>query len=212
VQASFKTWVAVQAARQFTEDRKTGAIELLLTTPLSIKDLARGQWLALRAQFLGPFLAMVVLEILLFYYSTKVSGRGPTEWLVLGVNLVIFPLDLWALAWVAMARASLVRNAKSPAGTAIARILCLPWIVFGVAFTTLEYLGLDRSRVSAGWHPPSARSLILGWTVLSVFIALLFGASARVRFLKYFRRAASSRFQTGRDGPSGAGKQLRAGS
>ena len=40
--------------RQFAEDRHSGALELVVSTPLGVKEILRGQWLALRRQFLGP--------------------------------------------------------------------------------------------------------------------------------------------------------------
>src|SRR5205807_8027803 len=38
-----KGWVAAEAGRQLAEDRKLGALELLLSTPMTVHDILRGQ-------------------------------------------------------------------------------------------------------------------------------------------------------------------------
>ena len=57
-----KLWVTSEAGRRLGEDRKLGALELLLSTPLKVKDILRGQFLALRRQFLWPLLAVIIVE------------------------------------------------------------------------------------------------------------------------------------------------------
>ena len=56
-----KVWFALEAGRQLAEDRKQGALELLLSTPLTVQDILRGQLLALKRQFQGPVLAVLLV-------------------------------------------------------------------------------------------------------------------------------------------------------
>ena len=49
-----KMWITTEAGHQLAEDKRSGAYELLLSTPLTARDIVHGQWLALRRQFLKP--------------------------------------------------------------------------------------------------------------------------------------------------------------
>ena len=52
--SALKIWLAIEAGQQLAEDQRTGAFELLLSVPLAVQDIVRGQLLALRRQFLRP--------------------------------------------------------------------------------------------------------------------------------------------------------------
>ena len=60
-----KLWIAIEAGQRLAEDQKIGALELLLTTPLSVRDILRGQLLSLGRQFLGPLLVVLAVELFL---------------------------------------------------------------------------------------------------------------------------------------------------
>jgi ABC-type transport system involved in multi-copper enzyme maturation permease subunit len=57
-----RCWFAGEAARQLADDRKAGTLELLLSTPLSVREILRGQLLALKRQFIGPVVLMLIVE------------------------------------------------------------------------------------------------------------------------------------------------------
>src|SRR5207244_5842368 len=57
----FKALIAAQACRFFAESRRTGALELLLCTPLRNRDLISGQFAALRRLFLWPIITFLLL-------------------------------------------------------------------------------------------------------------------------------------------------------
>src|SRR5205085_2319460 len=68
-----KMLVAVQASRFFIEARHSGALEVLLCTPLKNRDIIKGQFLALKRLFGWPLAAFVLLNfvpLLLQIYST----------------------------------------------------------------------------------------------------------------------------------------------
>ena len=57
VHALLSLRIAVVAADRFGDDRRSGALELLLSTTISVREIIRGHWQALRRQFTGPILA-----------------------------------------------------------------------------------------------------------------------------------------------------------
>ena len=67
-------WITSQAALCFAEARRSGALELLLSTPLTVADILRGQWLAIRRLFLLPFLLALTFNVVSVYVGLKGSG------------------------------------------------------------------------------------------------------------------------------------------
>ena len=56
-----KWLLALQACRFFVEARRNGALEMLLSTPLTSREILDGQMLALKRSFLRPILWLLVL-------------------------------------------------------------------------------------------------------------------------------------------------------
>ena len=100
-------WVAFEACSSFAEARGTGAIELLLSTPIPVRQILRGQHLALRELFLGPIVLLACVEFCLVagqisIWASRNAGGSIMLVLVLGFSLVWFILDLFAVAEVGM--------------------------------------------------------------------------------------------------------------
>jgi ABC-type transport system involved in cytochrome c biogenesis permease component len=130
----FKCWLAMEASRRLGLDRRSGALELLLCTPLSVKEILHGQWLALLRQF-GPAVALVCLADLLFVglglkHSYSVSDRN--EWIAVWfAGLIIFVLDLITLALLSMWMSLKNRKPTQAGLIAILRVCIVPWALFG---------------------------------------------------------------------------------
>jgi ABC-type transport system involved in multi-copper enzyme maturation permease subunit len=54
--------IAVVASERFAADRKSGALELILSTPITVAEIVRGQWLAIIRQVWGPALFLLLLH------------------------------------------------------------------------------------------------------------------------------------------------------
>ena len=67
----FKLWLASEACQRFQEDRNLGALELLLSTPMTIKEIIGGQLLALQRQFSGAVLVVLAVDIILLLASVQ---------------------------------------------------------------------------------------------------------------------------------------------
>ena len=59
---SLKVCMAFQAPRFFVDVRRSGAMEMLVGTPLTVKEILDGQWAVLRRTFLWPSLLFVGTE------------------------------------------------------------------------------------------------------------------------------------------------------
>lgn len=84
-------WVSLFAAvKTIGDSRRSGALELLLTTPLNHLDIIRGQMVALREQF-----RPIAWSILVFQFFLLVLGLAAREW-------TPESLTIYCLIWVAL--------------------------------------------------------------------------------------------------------------
>ena len=127
-----KLWITTEAGRQLAEDKRSGAFELLLSTPLTVRDIVHGQWLALRRQFLKPVVAAIVLELVLIFsvHYNRPVDQTQARWVWLA-GILMLVADVITLGWVAMSTALTEKNHGRATAKTAAVILALPWILFG---------------------------------------------------------------------------------
>jgi hypothetical protein len=130
---ALKVWVASHASATFAEAGRNGSIELFLVTPMTVEEIIRGQWLALKRFFLYPVLMVLAIQILIvgiaIWQQSSLGGAaaGP---LALRSGTIIyqmirFVVDLVAISWVGMWM-GLTR--KKPA-QAFANTLLVGWLI-----------------------------------------------------------------------------------
>jgi ABC-type transport system involved in cytochrome c biogenesis permease component len=183
----FKGWVASQCGRQLAEERQQGSLELLLCTPLSVRDILSGQWLALRRQFLGPFLFTVVLWFTLMYATVfRESSQSQQDfWFSLWIGgLIMLVGDLYAIYWVGMWQGLTARNPNRVAGQTAIRILVVPWLLI-MGFLMLITIGGDHF---------SEQGFIVLWMVCGAVADFGFGAYAYNKLTSEFREVATQKY------------------
>ena len=190
VHTALKIWLTTEGVRQFGFDRRSGALELLLSTPLSVTQIVRGQLLSLWRQFAAPA-AIVLVADLVFIAATKDSDS--TIKLFWAVIIVVFVVDLVTLSWVSMWLGLCHKSASRASAGTVARILVLPW---GVLFVILMVLSFDRSG-SAFFNDEDG--IVIMGLAIALLTDLLFGVSARNRLIGEMRRVATQRFDVRRE-------------
>ena len=187
---TLKFWVVIEAGQRLAEDQKSGALELLLSSPLRVKDILRGQLLALRRQFLWPLVVVVAIE-LGFMCQVHRRSADPRVLPVWTSAMVLLVADLLALSWVAMACALTAKNQNQATLRTIWRILILPWVVAG----TVVVIGHVSSELLFGtvWVPDWNYYLKL-WFGLGLSADLGFGLWAWWVLRTRFRQLALQRF------------------
>jgi hypothetical protein len=187
-----KAWFATECGRQLAEDRKQGALELLLATPMTVRDILQGQMLALRRQFLGP----VIVTLFVFFLciigtlSDITEGdRARAAWITLGGGaMVMLVADLVAIYWVGTWQSMVVRNPNRVANATLLRILLVPsaaWALFYLLMTMAVFF----HEYDLGWEVPMGL-----WFGLGIAADIGFGALARHKLLTQFRLAAEQRY------------------
>jgi len=190
----YKTMIGAEAGRRLLEDRKIGAMELLLSTPLSVREIFHGQMLSMVRQFAGPIAVMLLADIVMFgagFQSDQFVGSEKSYWLWTGLAaFAVFVADAIALFWMGMWLGVSSRNLRHAFGGAIAPILSLPWVVTALVLTFLSILPYESHRgVNFG-----TLTLCL-WFGTSLMLDLFCILYARQKLLLEFRHVATQRFQ-----------------
>ncbi len=189
VHTVLKFWMVTEACRRFSSDRQSGALELLLSTPITVKELVRGQILALERQFAGPLFVVLMMD-----FVFVLAGRHDSDLIVVWiVGMVIFVADIVALAWVGMWRGLNSRRPNRAAAAAMVRVLVLPWMIFLLLLTMAAVTDAFGRRMT-NWDGKSAVYL---WLIISLAVNAYFAIPARRRLLKQFRSVATTRFDAG---------------
>ncbi len=191
---ALKFWVASEACQRFGPDHRSGALELLLSTPLTVTEILRGQVLALKRQFMWPGLAVLGLDIIFMLAGARrLSSAGDNFWVwFCGVEMSLLVVDIFALSWVGMWIGLTARRANRAAGATVVRVLVLPcgaWagLIFILSFTPFWH------RLEDKWQ------FFLGlWFALGLIIDLYFGVRSRLRLMRDLRTVATQRFVPGR--------------
>ncbi len=185
-----KFWMASEASSHLSEQRRSGALEYLLCcTPLSVPEILRGQWLALRRRFLGPMIAVLVLDFVLMALSlTRTAGNRAQEagdFIVCVIAaMLMLVADAVAIGWVGMWQAMVEKKPRTAAGQTISRILILPWILFGLMLSVLGVMGLLDGPDTGGFA-------LFFWFIFGIVIDASFGLAAREKLLAQFRIQAA---------------------
>jgi ABC-type transport system involved in cytochrome c biogenesis permease component len=182
-------WVCLEAGRQLADDRENGALELLLSTPLSVREILRGQRLSLQRQFLQPLVTIAITFVILMFASirTDVSPTDQNSWIKIWLaGIVLLVTDVIALYWVGMWQALRATHPNRAAiGTAV-RILILPWIAFLLIASVVVV-----TRKSVSTDPESFFFSL--WIGLGLVADIGFACWARYRLLSGFRLISAER-------------------
>jgi hypothetical protein len=168
---SIFAWVA---SRFFIEARRTGEVELLLTTPVGAEQTVAAQWDTLKRLVRWPVLAMLMpslLQVLALSWIGYPQGAWRLSYalsLLLGTADTLLGIGacLWLAMWLAM-------RGLSQGRTILWTVLLAKGVpyLFGVAWWMLSQFLV--ARVLGAGNPPSSLPLLLG-SVLPQLAMLVF--------------------------------------
>ncbi len=98
---------AMTASQRLAEDKQSGALELVLSTPTSERTIARGLWMAYGRKLFGPALLVTLVHLFFIWqcFATVLVEefskypRGVTEWQLFWSALFDEPLNGRVLEW-----------------------------------------------------------------------------------------------------------------
>ncbi|HZV33869.1 MAG TPA: ABC transporter permease [Verrucomicrobiae bacterium] len=143
-------WLASQASRFYVDAVRSGAMELMLVTPLHPAHIVRSQWKALVRTFLLPVLLLFAFKIASdaesimgfkkMMATMKAMPKSPAgfpgnyDWMIREIvqmagNLINFGLWLTALAWFGMWMGVTTRKVSFAVVKAILLVCLVPWFL-----------------------------------------------------------------------------------
>jgi hypothetical protein len=208
---------ATLATHRFAEDRRTGALELLMVAPARVGQMLWGHWLALVRQLGGAMLGTLFLHGLIFWAFLTFAGMQ--ERIVGGTSAVLHrlldalrndPEDLWhvlvifaiilgsavvlVLNWLALGWAGIwiglrTRRAALAPWITLALVLVPPVVIFVLVVSLGVWMGLPQGNLFY-W----AWFCIFAAFGLAVSHAVLLSGWCWFQILRHFRTLAGDRF------------------
>ena len=187
----YKYMVAWEASRRLHEDRESGALELLMVTPLSAGQIVAGQARALWRGFWFPALTLMVAGsglIWLVSHPHPLNLRlmrmdGSTQMILFGGAMVMVVLDFFGLAWTGMWMALRARKHHNAVLCTLALVVLLPW-----AASLPVWLWLGGG---AGGQVADANVMVVLWFVLGGVNDLVLVLMSKAGLRREFRLLAS---------------------
>ncbi|HEY3855757.1 MAG TPA: ABC transporter permease subunit [Verrucomicrobiae bacterium] len=150
---ALKLWITVEAGHQLAEDKKSGAFELLLTTPMTMRDIVRGQWLSLRRQFLGPLATAIIFELVLMAALPYTRSESVPARFIWPAFIVMLVADVITLCLAAMTAALTEKSHDLATLKTMLFVLVTPSLLLCVVFTVNKLWSLFsvNSSSEADW-------------------------------------------------------------
>jgi ABC-type transport system involved in multi-copper enzyme maturation permease subunit len=180
-----KAWVASEAGRALGDDRRSGALELVLTAGLGPAQIVHGQLKSIGRQFSLPIAALLLLNVfflMMEIYPQHVLWNGDTRMLVyshlaVGIFLVA---DCYVLSWLGTWFGFKARKANR---SAMPALFCVIGIPVGLFLMSLS-LFADSSGMGE-------EGVIFLWCLSGAAIDGCFWALATSRLENDFSKIAS---------------------
>ena len=131
--------ISSTSAHQLAVEQEQGTLEMLLSTPLSVATVLKGQFLATMRQVRGPVLLCLLVQILIMamiFFWSPFGNQNVLGALGVAANAIMYLFDLYTMIWAGMWGVVIVKEAKNAAGAAMIRIIVLPALVFGIVVTS----------------------------------------------------------------------------
>ena len=200
---AFKLGAAASASRCLAEQRASGALEFLLSTPLTPELIVQGQWLSLKRQFKRPVLfvlaASVVALVLLLVLpesQSEVSRTDKIDWLLAGLGvLIMFLADMAAMGWAGMWFGVSAKDHKQASSTCYMHVLLLPYLFLPLV-SVLTFWWAAANAV----EPPGFPYFLGWWFVLGMVNSIGHCYWARRQLLRQMRQYAANRYEAPKGG------------
>ncbi len=193
VHLALKLIIAGVACWQFNEDRSSGAMELILSTPLPVGDILKGQRQALMRMFLWPILCVLLMDfVFLMAHLNRSPSNSSTIMLVWISGMAVLVADAIALRSMGMWLGLRMRKTNAAVTRTVVCVMAVPWVAMILSLSLLASLPFSVFPRMEG------EILILYWLALSMGNALLWRGWAERNLAKQFRAEATGRFEAKR--------------
>ncbi len=183
-------WVAIQAPRRLADDKQSGALELLLCTPVQPSRIVSGLMAILRQRFGRALLALMLLDAFLVYaYFSEHGGTsnfddGMTS--LCACAVIVFPIQIYSLALTGIYKGLAYANSLKASLMLIGTLCVLPPLLFVATLFCGEFF-----RGGKGFNPGEEllAAIWIGWHLLVFAFSV---GRARWHLAHDFRALAAS--------------------
>lgn len=180
--------MASAASHSLAEDRKSGALELLLATSLGVRDVLKGRWMALGRQFFGPILIATIWHLFTILWMSVMSPF-PKLPLILAVAFLSFALAWIATGWFGMWMGLRARHPVAAIWGTLGAVILAPLLTMGGIFSLLAIFQI----IPEYGYPGEQNFEVLGCAFWMFYLfALSIWTAHRVKTA--FREAATDRY------------------
>lgn len=210
-----RVWITVMACHFLLDARRTGALELLLTSPLPVRTLLRGHWRALGSYFFWPVFVIGLLHVgyvlgnWMQYAGRPGMAMASSQLLPYFIasaasSYVNFLTDILALCAVGSWLSVSLRKPALAILLTFGLVILLPW---AVGYYLQGVSGLVPRRLLSWvqglpWLqtllPTQIYGFVLGRTAVWVFKNLVFAAWGLFCLRRHLRTAAAESGHVGR--------------
>jgi len=179
-----------ESVSRINHDRDSGALELLLATPLSVTSIIAAHRKALRAHFRRAVMTLCLLNLGLFFAVGELIGAHDGAWIFTELfigGVVALQADFEALLWVGLWH-GLSKRRSSHAMTLTALQLLGPNWLF--AFLLVFVQPSFRSDFGVG-------TMFAFWFAAGLVVDVIGAGTAGMTLTAHFRRLAAQRYDKG---------------
>ncbi len=181
-----KVLVAIEASRRIHQDRQSGALEILLATPVAVRAILDGHKRALSRHFRWAWFALVFVNLAMWVAALSCeqlhmdsTTKTLFSILFMGGLLVLFT-DFHALIWVGLWRGLGARKHAWAVVSALGRVLGPGWMVIFLFFVLQPNVSEKNMMLLFG-----------GWFAAGIAVDTIVGMIACLRLRVEFRRVAA---------------------
>jgi hypothetical protein len=132
-------WVAAQACFLVADARNSGALDLLLTTPVKPRQIIDGHVEALQRQFLAPIAVLCLLELVVSsnfvgFNARQVGELWPFTIVVAMMLVAMIAADLLAVTWFGLWMGLTNKRSAHAVAKTVIYVLVLPLVLLGCTF------------------------------------------------------------------------------
>jgi hypothetical protein len=170
--------IAFDAGSRLVNARQDGALEVILSTRLSVEEILRGEFLALKRLFRWPLRAVLIFDVVWLGFVIRhghgVQHAAAAVVVALCLSAMLFA-HFSALTWTAFYNGMRSKRPHRAALRAAFTVLVIPFSLFGILAST----GALNGSLIGG---------MFAFTLINVANAFIFGKGAHERLKNEFRK------------------------
>jgi hypothetical protein len=184
---TMKVWMAAEAGRQFSEDRRSSALELTLSTPLQVREILEGQFLGLLRQFGLPVGSILLFDVIGMILGARMRMGADSDAVLMWIAMmIIFVVDIVTIATFGMWLGLTAKRSSRAIAQTLFYVLCLPWLIL---------LGMLTYMMIVRFSGVESMAFFVGaYFVVSLAVDFVLFLRASGNLTTRFREVATSRF------------------